>query len=394
MTYTIDTLREQNLIIFEAIVGSKLYGTDLPTSDTDIKGVFIQPVDSILRDGLIDQVSDEKNDIVFYELARFLHLVKTNNPNILELLNVPSECVIYESDIFNEIKKHQHKFITKKCEDSFGGYALTQIRKAKGHKKKINWEEQDKTRKDLLDFCFAIDLFYSHKSFPLKQLLDENNLKQKYCGVVNVPNAPGLYALFHDYDAQYVFENFTREERKELDLKTFNIRGYKGIVKEDENGNLIGNEIRLSSVPKSATDKKDMELNFYGNFFFNRDAYSSHCKRYREYQEWVENRNEDRFRMNKKHGKKYDSKNMCHTFRLLLTAKDIAEGKGIIPRRSKEEIEKIMKIRHGEYEYKDLINEAEELMNEVKEKFKTSNLPNEVDEEFIKDLILYIRKNC
>ena len=34
-------LKEQGLILFEAISGSRAYGTSLPTSDTDIRGVFI-----------------------------------------------------------------------------------------------------------------------------------------------------------------------------------------------------------------------------------------------------------------------------------------------------------------------------------------------------------------
>lgn len=387
MQFTIDTLREQNLIIFEAIVGSRLYGTNLPSSDTDIKGVFIQPIDSILRNGLINQVSDEKNDIVFYELSRFLHLIIKNNPNILELLNVPDDCKIYESELFQLIKSHSDKFISKNSENAFVGYAITQIRKAKGYNKKINWEEVDKTRKDPLDFCYII---HAHKSYPLKQHLEEYGLKQNFCGVVNVPNAPNLYALFHDHDAQYLFDNFSREEKEKI-KDTHDIKGYKGIVKEDENGNLIGNEIRLSSIPKSATHHKK---NFYGNFSFNKDAYASYCKKYKEYQEWLKNRNQDRFRMNKEYGKKYDSKNMAHTFRLLITAKDIALRKGIIPRRSSDEIEKIMKIRYGEYDYKDLIQESEELRKEVKNLFQKSELPEEVDDKLIKDLILDIRKKA
>lgn len=40
---TINDLRTKGLIILECISGSKAYGLDTPTSDTDIKGVFILP---------------------------------------------------------------------------------------------------------------------------------------------------------------------------------------------------------------------------------------------------------------------------------------------------------------------------------------------------------------
>ncbi len=40
---TIADLRHQGLILFEAVSGSRAYGTDLPHSDTDSKGVFVLP---------------------------------------------------------------------------------------------------------------------------------------------------------------------------------------------------------------------------------------------------------------------------------------------------------------------------------------------------------------
>ena len=40
---TIADLREQHLILFEAVSGSRAYGTNLPHSDTDLKGVFVLP---------------------------------------------------------------------------------------------------------------------------------------------------------------------------------------------------------------------------------------------------------------------------------------------------------------------------------------------------------------
>lgn len=40
---TIQDLRARNLIVLEAISGSRSYGLDWPGSDTDIKGVFVLP---------------------------------------------------------------------------------------------------------------------------------------------------------------------------------------------------------------------------------------------------------------------------------------------------------------------------------------------------------------
>jgi predicted nucleotidyltransferase len=62
-----------------AIRGSQAYGTNLPTSDTDMAGVFIQSKEDIYGFGYLDQINDDKSDVVFYEIRRFLQLLESNN---------------------------------------------------------------------------------------------------------------------------------------------------------------------------------------------------------------------------------------------------------------------------------------------------------------------------
>ena len=42
-TLTIEDVKQNGWLVFEAIVGSRAYGLNTPTSDTDIRGVFILP---------------------------------------------------------------------------------------------------------------------------------------------------------------------------------------------------------------------------------------------------------------------------------------------------------------------------------------------------------------
>jgi len=86
---------ESDNIIFEAVCGSKAYGLDTPTSDTDIRGVFISPKTDFYAMDFPDQLANDSNDIVYYELSKFIHLLQKNNPNVLELLAVPEECIRY-----------------------------------------------------------------------------------------------------------------------------------------------------------------------------------------------------------------------------------------------------------------------------------------------------------
>jgi len=362
MTYTIKDLRDRNLIIFEAIAGSHSYGTSTPESDKDIRGVFVQPLDDALKYGFVEQVSDEKNDITFYELGRFMHLVAGNNPNILELLAMPEDCVIFCDPKFKELMDARQNFLTKKVKYTFAGYAIEQIRKARGYNKKMNWEESKMTRKTVLDFCYVL---VKGGSMPFKKWLEKWNKHlnipetQEYFGLAAIDHARDLYAMYFAKDGK---EN-----------------GW-GIVSNEE----TVNDVQLTSIPK--------HIKLVAYLSFNKDGYSSHCTKYKEYQTWLKERNVNRFKMNKEHGKNYDSKNMCHTFRLLSMAHELAKGE-LRVRRNPEEIEKLMKIRHGEYEYDDLLREAETMIAGLDEAFEKSSLPEKINIEDVQHILLKMRKH-
>ena len=365
--------------------GSQAYGTASPTSDIDYAGVYIQHIDNILGYGYKEQINDDKNDTVFYEIKRFLDLVSTNNPTILELLNTPEDCILYKHPLIGEILQHRDKFITKKCSNSFAGYAIQQIKKAKGQDKKQNWEKDKVTRKDVLDFCYVIK---GEKSMPWK-VWSEARYEEKFVGVVNVPNARDLYAVYYDTDSHLCFSesisegsrNVYKNNRKQLGLVMG--LGYKGLVKSGEGANVAeSNQLRLSSIPKG-------EISIC-NMIYNKDGYTAHCKDYREYQEWLENRNEQRWTDVKTHDQKIDGKNMMHCRRLLEMAKEIAEGKGILVRR--ENAEELLAIRRGEVDLQSLIDRAENDIVEIDRLFKESDLPESVDLGFINDLLVSVRK--
>ena len=359
MTYTIDYLKEHNLIIFEAISGSKAYGTNTPQSDTDIRGIFIQPLDDIYKYGFIDQVNDETNDTTYYELKRFLQLLYKNNPNIIELLNIPYDKVLIESELFKYIRENRSLFISKLCKDTFVGYAKSQISKAKGYNKKINWERDKVIRKSIIDFCYVLQ---DGKTIKFHKWMETqtNFISQNQFGLSKINNARDIYGMY----------NVSNEETYYL--------GHSGIYKSE-----FSNDVQLTSFSKEAP--------FVGFLVFNKDAYSQHCKDYKEYQEWVNKRNPHRYNVNKKHGKNYDSKNMMHLFRLLYTAKDIVIKNDIIVKRPDEELKFLMKIRNGDYEYDYLINEADKLIKEVTTLFDNSNLPDKPSIDFIRDLEVSIR---
>lgn len=347
---TIDDLRKNNLIIFECISGSKAYGLDTPASDTDIKGVYILPENYFFGLDYIPQINDETNDTVFYELKRFIELLYKNNPNLLEMLNVDEKHIIYKNEIFDLLKPEL--FISKLCKDTFAGYAITQIRKARGLNKKIV-NPLSKERKTILDFCYIVK---NQGSISLKSWLDKNNFIQENCGLINISHMKNIYAVFHSTD------------------KTLN---YQGVLRKE-----TATEVALSSISK---EEKSIAI-----LYFNKDGYSTYCKEYREYWDWVNKRNQTRYENTLQHGKNYDAKNMMHTFRLLDMAKEILEtGEINVIRHNRKEL---LDIKSGNFEYDYLINKAEEKLNNIKDLYSKSILPETPNKEKINEILIKIRK--
>ena len=141
--------RYRGELLYEYIRGSKLYHTDVATSDEDHGGIYIMPDSTLLGLGFDYQkeIKDEKHDGCIWEIGRFLELTLSSNPSVLEAFFVPDDKVIYEHPVIKELRKHRDEVITKKCFAPFGGYAQKQIARAQGQNKKIHWDMEKMTRK-------------------------------------------------------------------------------------------------------------------------------------------------------------------------------------------------------------------------------------------------------
>ncbi len=343
----LEELRDKNLIILECLSGSKAYGLSTPTSDTDIKGVFLLPKNNYYGLEYVPQVANASNDVVFYELGQFLQLLSVNNPNILELLNTPSSAVHYKHPFLDDIKSEL--ILSKLCKDTFGKFALAQIKKAKGLKKKIV-NPVGKERKSLLSFCYVS---YEQGSLALEKFLESKDWQQEHCGLTNIPHMNNVYGLYHREDA-----------------------GFSGITKSH-----ASNDISLSSIPKG---EPQVAL-----LYFNKDGYSSYCKEYREYWDWVDQRNEGRYENTISHGKNYDAKNMMHTFQLLDMAIEIGRYQQVNVERPNRDF--LLGIKAGQYAYEELLQMAQAKQQKMEEVFEYSNLPEKPNLKEINALAYELR---
>lgn len=340
------------LLVF--VRGSHMYGTATTKSDVDITFVYQQPTDEILKGNYTEQISVGGNDVVGYEIQRFLQLLGQNNPNILEALDIPEDCLIYKHESMDNILK-QEIWLSKLTEKTILGYAESQNKKATGLKKKMNNPMVEK--KDLIDFCYIVN---GHQTKPLREFIVPHHNNVETCGLVKVPNGKGLYGLYVDWEGT---ENF------------------RGILKDSES-----TQLRLSTVSKEFAENNKAHTMWY-----NQDGYEVWKKDYESYQKWLEERNETRYDDNMKAGKSYDTKNMMHLFRLLSMAWKISMGEGLQVR--EDEVEWLMEIRRGEIEYDDLMENSEMMFGLIKSNFESLNLQEKPDIEVQKELLLKFRKN-
>ena len=120
------------------------------------------------------------------------------------------------------------------------------------------------------------------------------------------------------------------------------------------------------------------------------EGYSLYCKEYKEYWDWVEERNDNRYQTNLNHGKNYDSKNMMHTIRLLQVAKEILrDGKLNVKRLNREQL---LDIKSGNMDYDDLLAMADRLMESIESYCLTSTLPNAPDKDLAETVLVEMRE--
>lgn len=431
--YTFEDIRDKGLLLYEYVRGSVSQGINTPLSDIDHGGVYLAPAEQLLGLGIDyqDEIKSEKGDDDWMELNKFMRLLLKSNPTVLESLFIDDKYVLYEHPIMTEIKKHRNEFITKECFSGFIGYSCEQIKKCRSLKKLF--VQPIVERKTVLDFCYT---FYKQGSTKIENWLDYRGLKQKYCGLVNIPNMMETIGVYYDWGNQFLNENIHIEElygaydnigtysttdiitkmkkstddgeklKLEEDLKKchmcnmvefimdfyhlddmFALRdwyyeqspiGYKGIVNEKG----TSNELRLSSVAK---DEKPVCYMTY-----NKNAFSSHCKDYKEYKDWEKNRNPVRYLQNK--GKQFDRKNVAHAIRLMHMGIEIARGEGVKVDRTNIDRDFIMNIRNGDSSYEDIISYLEDKKIEMEDAMTSSTLPEKIDIEKINDLLIEIRK--
>lgn len=350
-------------ILLKCLVGSHAYGTNIESSDEDYAGIYQQPTNELLTWKYKDELRYSKDE-VYYEIQKFLELCENANPTILSMLFSPEDCIIHKDPVLDILFENRHKFITKKCKHSFGGYAVQQIAKAKGLQKKQNWEKDKIEKKNPIDFCYVV--------------------MDKHTGLYDIPKQ-GVYPL-----KDWLVKQGLEENQVCLNKLNHTKEGYQ-LYYFLEDGKLSSNGLGIltrdsSKLKVVSTPHGQVPI---ATILFNPDAYTQHKRDYVSYQTWLMERNEARYTDFLSHGQGIDGKNMLHCRRLIDMALEIPVLKTLNVRRPNADY--LISIRRGEVSLEELIVEAEKDILKMDELFDKSDLPHGVDSNLKVEILSKIR---
>lgn len=139
-----------NNLHLEVIMGSRAYGCNSPESDYDLGGFCIPPKEELfphLKGGIPgwdkipepydqyqkvhikDSEARKEYGFAIYSIVKFFKLCAGSNPNMVDTLFVPTNCVTYSTQIGQRVRDCRHLFLSKLSWPTFKGYAFQQLHK-------------------------------------------------------------------------------------------------------------------------------------------------------------------------------------------------------------------------------------------------------------------------
>ena len=116
-------------LVLLTLGGSYAYGTNVETSDVDIRGCSLNTPEEILGLSSFEQVVNTETDTTIYSFNKLIQLLLNCNPNTIELLGCKPEHYLYMTEIGRELLENRKRFLSRQAVHSFGGYATTQLRR-------------------------------------------------------------------------------------------------------------------------------------------------------------------------------------------------------------------------------------------------------------------------
>lgn len=164
-------------IMFLTLGGSHAYGTNIESSDVDIRGVTLNSISDLLGFGTFEQVTDISTDTTIYGFNKFVSLLINCNPNTIELLGNNEYYMLSKEGKL--LLQNKNLFLSQKAIASFGGYATQQLRRLENALARDVYQQSDKEH-HIKATCESSLLQFENKytdfdSNSIKLMIDNSN---------------------------------------------------------------------------------------------------------------------------------------------------------------------------------------------------------------------------
>lgn len=327
--------------------GSHAYGTNIPSSDLDLRGIAIPPAPYYLGfTHTFEQVSQHEPDLTIFELTKFFKLAADCNPNALEILFTdPSDHLLVRPPM-QTLFLHKETFLSQKAKHTFSGYAMSQLKRINLH---YRWLKNPPTAAPTRE----------EFGLPPRTVIPADQL------VAAAASIKKRLDEWNWHDLEEVDPSVRQAIKDEFFRRLAEITHWKDDVVEEKTWLSAARSIGFSDNFIELLDKER--------------RYNSKLREWQHYNDWKTTRNPARAELEAKFG--YDTKHAMHLVRLMRMCREILEGKGVRVRRP--DAEELLKIREGIWDYFDLVTWAEAQDKELTELVQSSPLPKQPDRKLL-----------
>ena len=331
-------LNKQTIML--GLSGSRSYGTETPTSDTDYKGILIPPQRFFWspfarfdqhqwkteeKSGRVSEVDGKPEaaaEGTIYSLPKFIELAANCNPSIIEMLWLRDQDYLVMTPVGEKLIENRSLFLSKRAAYSFSGYAHSQLKRIQTHRRWLM--DPQTTAPERSDFGLGPEMVISGDQLGAAAKLVERNLREI---------APWLVEADNQHQEAF-FE------------------GLNKIVAVTES------QANWLQTKAAIEDQIAIKLGFDSNFmeYLRKEKEFGEARfKYGQYQAWLRNRNPARADLEARYG--YDCKHAMHLVRLIRMGREIlTTGEINVYRPDREEL---LRIRNGAWPYDELVEWAE-----------------------------------
>jgi predicted nucleotidyltransferase len=213
-------------IMLLTLGGSHAYGTNIETSDVDIRGIVAEGKEELLGLSVFEQFDNKATDTVLYALRKIVHLLINCNPNVIEIMGTSPDQIFILTKEGNMLRENAGLFLSGRAKNSFGGYANAQLRRLQNALARDNYPQTEKEK---------------HILGSVKSMLESLRERYQEFGVDDIK----LY--IDDSDK----EDFETEIFMDVNMKHYPLRDFKNIYSD------MSNVIKDYSSLNHRNNKKD-----------------------------------------------------------------------------------------------------------------------------------------